>query len=310
MNKLPRQKLIELIQEYGLSVADNPKRCKGLLLDYCGSDYRGEIKILIEALNEGVGSELRNISKGIPKPLIITQQTNKLIALHISDEAAQWAVETWALALGVITENELNSISESSCHSNAKSLASTQKPQVSLQTKSNCSDKQQISTKDLGKKAPSQHQKDTSSLNTRKSKINKITETKTISTTSTRNNHNNKKKLVWTLVITIVTVLGLGGIRNYYTQLDQSSAPSLALPSSAVISLSNPNTNYFKNRRILGLSLDIALTPDGKKLINYGKDNDVIKIWNLATGELLNTLEETSCKNILWYNQRLFFTDF
>jgi hypothetical protein len=40
MNDLPRQKLRELIVEYGRSLCDDPRRCEALLKDYCGQHKR------------------------------------------------------------------------------------------------------------------------------------------------------------------------------------------------------------------------------------------------------------------------------
>lgn len=36
MHNEPRQKLRELIIEYGRSLCDDPRRCEALLKDYCG----------------------------------------------------------------------------------------------------------------------------------------------------------------------------------------------------------------------------------------------------------------------------------
>lgn len=38
MYDLPRQKLRELIVEYGRSLCDDPRRCEALLKDYCGHE--------------------------------------------------------------------------------------------------------------------------------------------------------------------------------------------------------------------------------------------------------------------------------
>ena len=106
MNNLPREKLIQIIKEQGSNLCDNPLRCKAFLLDYCG-EYRGEIKILIDALNEGIVKDLLTISQGTPKQSMLARSKKKLMDLSFQEEAAQWAVESWALALGVITEGEL-----------------------------------------------------------------------------------------------------------------------------------------------------------------------------------------------------------
>ena len=127
MNELPKQKLIELIKEYGFSLCDDPKRCKGFLLDYCG-EHRREINLLINALNEGITTELRNLSQGIPKAIILSRLKDKLQTnLSVTEEAAIWAVQSWAIALGTVTEAELNLLTQPSPnpHSNPTSLFPT-----------------------------------------------------------------------------------------------------------------------------------------------------------------------------------------
>ncbi len=120
MNEIPRQKLIELIQEYGRSLANEPKRCKAFLLDYCG-EYTTEINVLINSLNEGIVQELKT-SNSAPKPITLARLIGKLETnLAMAKEPARWAVETWALALQFVTESELESFSPSNDNSNLES---------------------------------------------------------------------------------------------------------------------------------------------------------------------------------------------
>lgn len=100
MNDLPRQKLRELITRYGPALADDPRRCEGLLRDLCGA-YRREIFVLISALQQGVAKDLLNIQPGTPYPVLEAQLIRELREdLALDEEAARWAVETWAEALG------------------------------------------------------------------------------------------------------------------------------------------------------------------------------------------------------------------
>ena len=63
MHDLPRQKLRELIIEYGRSLCDDPRRCEALLKDYCGQ-YKREIFVLVSALKNRVAEDLINASAG------------------------------------------------------------------------------------------------------------------------------------------------------------------------------------------------------------------------------------------------------
>ncbi len=101
MHDLPRQKLRELIIEYGRSLCDDPRRCEALLKDYCGQ-YKREIFVLVSALKNRVAEDLINASAGVPLALVLGRLIQSLEdELGLAENAARWAVESWALALGV-----------------------------------------------------------------------------------------------------------------------------------------------------------------------------------------------------------------
>ncbi|OSO93924.1 hypothetical protein B7O87_05070 [Cylindrospermopsis raciborskii CENA303] len=98
MNDLPRQKLKEIIMQHGRTLCDDPKRCEAFLRDYCG-EYRREIFILISALKQDVAKDLLN-SGNIPVEFLISKLINKMQSeLGLTEEAARYAVESWAVVL-------------------------------------------------------------------------------------------------------------------------------------------------------------------------------------------------------------------
>jgi WD40 repeat protein len=102
MNDLPRQTLIQLLARYGPSLSDDPKRTEGLLRDYCG-EHKREIFALVSALNEDVAADLLALGDSVPYQVLSAQLTRRLQDnLALAEDAAQWAVDSWALALGVI----------------------------------------------------------------------------------------------------------------------------------------------------------------------------------------------------------------
>ncbi len=104
MHNEPCEKLRELIVEYGRSLCDDPRRCEALLKDYCGQ-YKREIFVLITALRNRVAEDLLKTSAGVPHVLLLARLIKRLEdELAMTAEAAQWAVESWALALGVIQQ--------------------------------------------------------------------------------------------------------------------------------------------------------------------------------------------------------------
>lgn len=104
---LARAKLGDLLTEYGRSVLDDPRRFEALLRDLCG-EHRREVSLLVSALKERVPADLLAASNGVPNSIIIAQLAQRLHDnLGLAEPFAQWSVETWALALGVVTEKDL-----------------------------------------------------------------------------------------------------------------------------------------------------------------------------------------------------------
>lgn len=106
MTGKPRQVLCELIAKYGQSLADDRSRCSGLLRDLCGS-HKAEIAVLLDAQEEGVPSALRTgIASGSAQELVSRLSKSLEKDRHLTEKAARWAVESWALALGISNADE------------------------------------------------------------------------------------------------------------------------------------------------------------------------------------------------------------
>jgi formylglycine-generating enzyme required for sulfatase activity len=104
MHNEPREKLRELIVEYGRSLCDDPRRCEALLKDYCGQ-YKREIFVLISALKNRVADDLLKAPAGVPQVSLFARLIKRLEdELGLAETAAKWAVESWALALCVIDQ--------------------------------------------------------------------------------------------------------------------------------------------------------------------------------------------------------------
>jgi hypothetical protein len=89
------------VARYGVSVAHDPNRCEGLLRDTCGKCNR-EIFVLVQAVRQKVPSDLLAPRHSLPFPLMKGFLVKRLEdELGFSDEAAHWAVESWATALGL-----------------------------------------------------------------------------------------------------------------------------------------------------------------------------------------------------------------
>src|SRR5207249_12166869 len=71
-------------------------------------ELRREIFVLVSALRERVPQELLTLPSGVPPDLVLRQLAQRLADnLAFAERAARWAVETWAVALRVVSEDEL-----------------------------------------------------------------------------------------------------------------------------------------------------------------------------------------------------------
>jgi formylglycine-generating enzyme required for sulfatase activity len=102
MESSVRDSLRALIARYGHALSEEPSRCEAMLRDLCGQHKR-EVFILVSALKQRVAADLLGGNGGLPAPLLLGRLSKRLEdELALTSEAAQWAVETWAMALGVI----------------------------------------------------------------------------------------------------------------------------------------------------------------------------------------------------------------
>jgi hypothetical protein len=108
MNDIPREQLKQIVGQYGRSISEDPKRCEALLRDFCGQ-YRKEINVLVNAIKEAVPVDLSNSQHRVPSDLLLAQLTKRLEdRLAIDPIAARWSVESWAIALSLISEQAKN----------------------------------------------------------------------------------------------------------------------------------------------------------------------------------------------------------
>lgn len=97
----PRAQLCLIIQQYSQNIIAEPKRCRGMLSDLA-PHHRLENNLLITALEQKVAQELLQPSALIPINMQVDRLAKRLHdVVGIKEEFAYWAVESWALALGV-----------------------------------------------------------------------------------------------------------------------------------------------------------------------------------------------------------------
>ncbi|HEX8099296.1 MAG TPA: hypothetical protein VF660_03735 [Actinomycetota bacterium] len=99
----PRDRLKELVERHGPSLAEDPPRCGDLLADALGGSfeqYRREISLIETAAEEGVPRQL--VAAGSSASVRVPALAARLARDRgLSQEAGRWAVDSWAYALGV-----------------------------------------------------------------------------------------------------------------------------------------------------------------------------------------------------------------
>jgi hypothetical protein len=107
VNTLAREKLCEAVALYGQDLCDEPQRCEAVLNDLCRGNRR-EVGLLVAIAKEGLASDLRISSVGVPHNLLLGKHVKNLQNLFFTEEAARWGIESWALALGLISNDDLS----------------------------------------------------------------------------------------------------------------------------------------------------------------------------------------------------------
>lgn len=101
MHEEPRRILAQLLILYGPDLHSDPRRTEALLRDYCPQHAR-EIFVLVNAQKQRVAADLLATPAWMPQAAVQAQLTGRLQQnLALTEEAARWAVLTWAEALRV-----------------------------------------------------------------------------------------------------------------------------------------------------------------------------------------------------------------
>lgn len=95
----PRRVLADLFQSQGEALFANPQNTNALLY----GDYANHVNLLMMALTDNVPQMLLNASGETPPEMLIRGFTRRMMeARHLSEEQARYAVETWAVAIGML----------------------------------------------------------------------------------------------------------------------------------------------------------------------------------------------------------------
>jgi WD40 repeat protein len=100
MTDLLRQKLCDIVAAHGPAVGDDPRRCAELLRQAVPDDGGG-VEALLRALEAHVPARLTLLTEPMGLAPVTSGLVRRLVDEQgLSEEAARWAVESWAVALG------------------------------------------------------------------------------------------------------------------------------------------------------------------------------------------------------------------
>lgn len=107
MNNIARQALRRIIAKHSKDVCGDARRCENLLNDSCGT-YVREINVLVTAIEERIPLDLLAGAASTPRELLLSRLEKRLEEqTALTAEAARWSVESWALALDLATDGEI-----------------------------------------------------------------------------------------------------------------------------------------------------------------------------------------------------------
>lgn len=105
---LPRVKLAELVAQRDASICQNAKDCATRLRSECGLEYDDECAALAAAVDAGIVAELQHgLLSSVPRSVLLRRLSQRLAnGSNLPAYLAQWSVECWALALGVVRASD------------------------------------------------------------------------------------------------------------------------------------------------------------------------------------------------------------
>lgn len=106
MTDRPQECLCTLLQNHGQLIFNDPT-FGNLLVDYFQGDFKKERNILLVSISEGIPGNLINKKDVLPYDILSSQLVQKLVQFGFTDQLAKWAVNSWAVAFGIIAYDEI-----------------------------------------------------------------------------------------------------------------------------------------------------------------------------------------------------------
>jgi len=115
-----RAVLRQLVERYGEDISRDATRCQGLLRDFCPDPACNRwIIAVLHAVREGAGSLLQGTvaTSALPVAVSVARLSRQIYDKHAIDESlARWAVVSWCLVLGVMSDAEAAQLQSDTDH--------------------------------------------------------------------------------------------------------------------------------------------------------------------------------------------------
>ncbi len=109
MNEHARRVLVQVIKQHGKTIAEDGRPCKRLFNDSLLNEHRNEVSDLVHAVEAKVVCNL--LSNVVPLQALFPRLIRQLRDEKGTGEIeAKWAVESWAFAFGVMTDQQASAL--------------------------------------------------------------------------------------------------------------------------------------------------------------------------------------------------------
>jgi tetratricopeptide (TPR) repeat protein len=108
MNDQPRNILIKLLSQHDLSYFQDSNQFRNVLNDFFKGQNKKESRILTDSFKQNIPQDLLAKNNSVPYEILSVQLVHRLVNFGFAGDLAKWAVDSWALSLKIIKEEDLS----------------------------------------------------------------------------------------------------------------------------------------------------------------------------------------------------------
>ena len=108
MDDQPRNILIKILSQHDLSYFQDSNQFRNVLNDFFKGQNKKESRILTDSFKQNIPHDLLARKNSVPYEILSVQLVHRLVNYGFASDLAKWAVDSWALALKIIKEEDLS----------------------------------------------------------------------------------------------------------------------------------------------------------------------------------------------------------